>query len=931
MKMSRLILITTLSVICSFGYGQNGTIRGSIIDDETGETLIGATAQIEGTTQGSPADIDGKFSINGVAAGTYNLLFSYVGYQQQRVEGVTVKSGDVAIVDVRLKTFSVGLKEVTITASALKDTEAAFLTVQRKATQVMDGISSEQFSKIGDNDVGAAIKRVTGVSIQDGKYVFVRGLGDRYGKTSLNGADIPGLDPNRNSVQLDLFPTNIVENIIIYKTFSPDLPGDFTGGYADIITKDFPEEFTLQLSGSWGFNTQATFNDKFLTYKGGSTDFLGFDNGDREYPQYIRQNGVPTFGTNNGALGELNKVGNSFKLYQFDAVNESQFLNQRYAVSLGNQVYLGKKPLGYIAALTYNRSYNSYTDGVTGRYGKTSPLATSLNKDMELTDNQSTESVLWGASLNLSYKISDLNKISLNVMRNQSSDKSAREQFGISYRDNADANFVPRTLGFIERSITSYQLKGDHLLEGLGRMRINWIASLTESTQDEPDLKFFTYTQQDDLYSIQASVSSLPGRYYRDLNEDNFNGRINFELPYKAWAGLESKIKFGFSFTDKTRAFREDRIEYYSNLFNFDGNIDGYLTDNLVNNDKSSGTYPVILTQPSNNYDADQSVVAGYLMTELAITGKLKFIGGARLETTDIFIKSFDVNSAPGSIDEKDILPSVNLVYNVNDQMNVRMAYTKTLARPSFREIAPFYSFEFQGDFLVVGNPGLQRTLIDNYDLRWEYFPRSGEVYSLSGFYKKFDGPIERTFNIGAQNQEISWRNTPEATLYGVEAEFKKRLDFIVPALQNFTLGTNVSYVQSTVDIDPQELVAIRATDPGAEDTRRLLGQSDIVINAFLSYQSQKGTNANVSYYVNSDRIFITTGSGTPNVIEKARPTLGFRFSQAVNKKLSVNASGNNLLNPYFDYVYKLENREFIYQRYKEGATYSLGVTYKLN
>jgi hypothetical protein len=235
-------------------FAQNSTLRGSIIDDENGETLIGATAQLVGTTEGAMTDIDGKFSFTNLKPGTYAVQFTFVGYQTQKVENVVLTAGQVTILDVRLKTESTELEEVIVSAELIKDNEAAILTMQKKSSQVMDGISSRQFSANGDNDAAAAIKRVTGVSVEGGKYVYVRGLGDRYSKTSLNSAEIPGLDPNRNTVQMDLFPANLIDNMVVYKTFSPEIPANFTGGYVNISTKEFPEQFTMQFSASAGYN-----------------------------------------------------------------------------------------------------------------------------------------------------------------------------------------------------------------------------------------------------------------------------------------------------------------------------------------------------------------------------------------------------------------------------------------------------------------------------------------------------------------------------------------------------------------------------------------------------------------------------------------------------------------------------------------------------
>ncbi|MGB3778099.1 MAG: carboxypeptidase-like regulatory domain-containing protein, partial [Tunicatimonas sp.] len=274
-----------------FGIGtaaaQTGTIRANVFDEETGEALIGATVVVAGTTQGMVTDLDGKASITGLKPGTYNVQVSYVSYQSKTIEGVDIVPDEVAAFEVKLASETVGLEEVVVTAEAIRSTESALLTLQRKSPGVLDAISADMFSRNGDNNAAAAVQRVTGVTVEGGKYVYVRGLGDRYSKSILNGADIPGLDPNRNSVQLDMFPSNMIDNIIVYKTFTPNLTGEFSGGLVNVTTKEFPDRFTVQASGSVGINDQATFNDNYLTYEGSETDWLGRDNGARALPDVL--------------------------------------------------------------------------------------------------------------------------------------------------------------------------------------------------------------------------------------------------------------------------------------------------------------------------------------------------------------------------------------------------------------------------------------------------------------------------------------------------------------------------------------------------------------------------------------------------------------------------------------------------------------------
>lgn len=935
--------------VISISLAQNGTIRGTITDGETGEPLIGATALIVGTTIGGASDLDGNFSISAVA-GTYEVQISYVSYETKKVTGVEVKAGEVTIINVVLGTDAgLGLEEVVVEAKAIQNSSAAILTLQKKSTVVLDGISSEQFKRSNDSDVASAIKRVTGVSVEGGKYVYVRGLGDRYSKTSVNGADVPGLDPNRNTVQMDLFPSNLVDNIVVYKTFRPDLPGDFVGGYVDISTKDFPEDFTLQLSSSLGYNSQANLNDEFLTTEKGNVDWLGLNSDIRDIPEVIQNNTISAPGVSSILEEQSSAFQNSF-----DPTTKSPFLNQSYSFSIGNQVELFGRPLGFIAALSYNKNFESYDNGETNRYklqglGERSLIGETLLPN----DSKSTESVLVGGLVNLSYKFSDNHKVSFNVFRNQGADKQARVQSGTKPSDNPSLAYFTRGSWYTARSLTMYQLKGEHNIPGWNNTKIDWTSAYSQSTMDQPDLRFFTWGTDRDLgeTSVQPSIGQLPTHYYRDMLENTFDNKINFTLPFNQWNDLASKLKFGGVYLRKNREFRENQYRYdgtTNQALVFDGTIDNFFSNPwTVATQNNPVVYIEDAYEAANNYDAGQDVIAAYAMVELPLTDRLKLITGARFEQTKVTFLSFgeiDIRDAEGNtsfflpantettiLDNNDILPSANLIYELNDKMNMRVAYNRTLARPTFRELAPFASFDFIGDFILVGNPLLERTLIDNIDLRWEYFVKSGEIFSLSAFYKNFTNPIERVINaeLGVNNvTEITFRNLPSATVYGLEIEARKKLDVFTERLKNFTLGANITLIKSVVSIPDDQLDFIRKTNSEKQevDTRVMYGQSPFVINTFLNYRNSKGTQANLAFNMNGRRLSIVDLTGV-DIFEEPRPSLNLNVTQKFGQ-FSVKVAANNLLNPEYKYTQEYNGREYIFQNSQLGRTYSVGVNY---
>ncbi len=882
----RLVIIHTLLIFTIMVFGQQGTIRGKVTDAETGEELIGAAVLIEGTVQGSSADLDGNYSIKNVNAGTYSLRCSFISYETQVITGVEVKANDVTLLDIKLKTVSLGLEEVVVTAKAVRDTESALLTMQKKSASVMDGISSQQISKSGDSDAAAAVKRVAGVSVEGGKYVYVRGLGDRYSKTTLNGAEIPGLDPERNTVQMDIFPTNAIDNMIVYKSFSPNL-NSFTGGLIDIVTKDFPEEFNLNFSALFEFNTQSSLNDNFLTYKGGKMDWLGFDDGTRDFP--VRAVDIPLYPTDRDAIDvttmKFNKI--------MEPTTKTSFLNQSYSLAVGDQFTLFGKPLGYNIGISYKSEELFFDDGERGLYKLTDANAQVLNTEQKYNETAGRTEALLGSLVSLNYKFNNNNKLGYVLLYNHSGIKNSFYHIGEKPSDEIGMIIQNRELGFQERSILSNQLKGEHFIESWGKLKINWIVSYTNSKQKEPDLRFFTNSYYPDAvgdaqFEINPSKYKVPSRFNRAMDELNLDNKIHFELPFTL-LGSNSKFKFGASYVYKDRKFTEEKIDYQSQIQYYNGSVSNYLDDSNIGQNhpmydpvtrQNYGLYVQNATDTRNSYNGLQSVLGGYAMIDMPLTAKFRVELGLRFEGNRMETESKKKNIKKGELNDNDILPAINLTYTLVENMNLRLAYTRTLSRPTFREIAPFASFSPVAP-TIVGNPNLKRTLIDNFDLKWEYFMRSDEIVSFGIFYKNFIDPIEMVDNPVAVNPEISYQNVANARNYGFEAEFRKSLDFI-NALRNMNFGINFAYIKSEVSIDPQELESIRALVPDHPDTRPLFGQAPYIVNGILGYNSDKiGLSANLVYNMTGERISLVTKGGTPDVYEQPFPLLDLKLTSS--------------------------------------------------
>ena len=938
------------------------TISGSVLDRQTGDPLVGATIFLEGTHYGTICDFEGNFQLFDVPPGTYVLISSMIGYQQASIIGVEIKDGAVVKLDIALAPETIELEdEVIVEAKALRNTGAALLKERQKSSAVSDAISAEEISRAGSSDAAEAMSHVTGASVVGGKYVYIRGLGDRYSSVQLNGASLPSADPNKRSVPMDLFPSSLLDNIITTKSFTPDQPGNFTGGAVNIGTKTFPDNFTLSVSSATTYNTQSSFNDDFLTYQGGALDWLGVDDGTRDIPDDLARGEVdiPDVGaayTDATKAQQLDLYSKAFSPIMAPTTKTAPF-NHSYSVALGNQVRWLGRPLGFLGTLTYNNSSSFYDNGASARWQLTSRAASTLTNNFQLADTRGAQEIRWGSLLTLSYKPAPTHELSITSMYNRNSEDVARYLAGAFPRDlDREAIYETRVLQFTERQIQSLQLSGKHHFSGLRDLKAKWSGSLSSSTQDEPDLRFFTNNQvtkirplRDDNgevmrdaegkvvrgpvtdYSISPSIYPLPTRYFRDLDENNREFQFDLALPFQQWQGINSNIKTGFLILDKQRIFRERRYEFGQDDNAYDGNpITFFIADKvgLTRKDEQYrfGSYVRDATQLSSNFNGEQRIYAGYAMVELPINTRLRLVSGARLESTRIDVASQDSTKSHGRLSEKDLLPSFNVVYEMRSGVNLRASYGRTLARPTFRELAPFASFSFVGDFVFIGNAELKRTLVDNYDLRWEHFGQPGEIYAISLFYKNFQNPIERV--ILTVNGEVQFQNVEQARVAGIEFEARRSLSLINPILRQLHAGGNLSLVNSEVSIAPDELQLRRALDSETPSTRSLQGQSPFLINLDLSYDNlNTGTAAGLYYNIFGRRLAEISLGGTPDVFESARATLDLTFSQQWSE-FKLKFSAKNLLDSSFEKTYRYQGIDYIANDYSKGRSFSLSISY---
>ncbi len=953
--------IFTLSLVLLglLSYGQTGTIRGTVTQQEDGEAVLEAFVKVAGSETGTITDLDGVYTIE-IEPGVYTIEITHLTFNSKTFTNIKVSEGSVTIVNAKMgygEASTLGTADISLRRRKAEGDDE-ILSLMAKQKVVMSAIGKEQMTKQQATSAGDALKRVTGVSVEGGRYVSVRGLGDRYSKTVLNSCEVPSLDPDRNSVQMDLFPSNIISNLQVFKTFMPELPGDFSGGLINIATKEFPDSMSLSFSASVGGNSQALFNNNFITYTGSSTDFLGFDNGFRAMPTLAAEGDVPNVNPTPGAdNSKLAAVSKSFGTD--NAVRTTTGgVNQSYSLSFGDQKKIKNRPFGYLFGASYRRSFSFYNYGEIGRFNAVS--STDLNPQFALHDSRSNDRVVTGLFGNFNYKINSSNKIGLNVMRNQSGEKITRLLSGQWAEDgplSEDRIFNSQTLQYLQRTLTNVQLKGEHQIMGKDdkTIRLIWVSSQTFSQQDEPDLRFFAYDyvvdSGDTTYAINKAAYNTPARYYRQMNELNWDNRAYLIVPLKRRFNKKSEFKTGFSYLYKNREFRETRFDY-NEVTDFNGDIDAYFApENMAVESwptESPNSYTYVKGHPrgnaKNSYNGQQSVMAGFAQINTPIINKKwNFTGGLRVETTNVLVESLLESEQDGVLDNVDLLPSLNFTYNFIDKVmekddpttrrigNLRFGFSQTLARPTFRELAPFPSFFFTGDYVLIGNPELKRTLIQNFDVRYELYPSRGKSFSLSGFYKTFDNPIEQTQNPKAANTEITYKNVGQATLYGVELEFVQNLSFISYRLENIKWGLNGSLIKSQVKVDSLEYAVRKEIDENASETRPMYSQSPYIFNSFLNFENDSNTfSANVSFNMFGKRLASVSQGDLPDVYEMPRPSLDVTLFKSLGKKFQLTASIKNILNPRVRMVHEYAGQEYIYSGNNAGVRWSLGLKYKI-
>lgn len=959
-----LSLLLALILISISINAQKGIIRGAVVDESNGEALISVTIVAEGTIVGITTDLDGKFNLS-IEPGTYNLKISYISYESQTISNVRVRPGEVTLLDnIRLKQSTIGLSEVTITASASRSTEGAITTIRMNSPSLTDGISASSFKRMGDSDAASSMKRVTGVSVEGGKYVYVRGLGDRYTKTILNGVDIPGLDPDRNTMQMDIFPTNLIDNIIVHKSFSAELPADFTGGVIDIAIRDFPDQKKGSISLSSSYNPDFHFKSDFLAYEGGSTDFLGFDDGTRAIPA---TENLPFFAS--VLANPSGEQGMRYKeiLEGFNpamaAMQQMSLMDYSFAGSFGNQIPVRKITIGYNFGFSYKSNNEFYKDAEYGRYGLSSNPDI---MDLEVREFQKgdfgVKNVLLSGLAGFAVKTRN-SKYRINIMHLQNGESKA----GIFDYTGSDqgSNFsgFQHNLEYSERALTNLLIDGRTSFN-TSKWDIVWKLSPTISSISDPDARFIRYVTDNNDYRINTE-SGFPERIWRNLSEINLIGVVHVSKEFR-FRGEKARLNFGGQYGYKERDFMIRKFMFNIRNVPLTGDPDEiFRSENLwplYGTGYTSGTTyePGFVPSNPNQFNANSSNGSGYLSLEMNLTKRLRTIAGLRVEN---YLQRYTGQNQQGTIiidntkllDETGFFPSVNFIYSLNSNQNIRLSYAKTIARPSFKELSfaeivdPLSGRTFVGGLFrdaddIAGreywNGNLSSSQIHNADLRWEIFRKNNQLISVSAFYKYFFNPIE-IVQYATQTGCFQPRNVGNGQVLGLELELRQNLGEMTGALSNFDLTSNISVTRSRIELSLTEYYS-RLENARAGQTiekyREMAGQAPWIINSGITYNGGENgfwsdLEAGLYYNVQGTTLQYVGIADRPDIYTLPFHSLNLSFNKTfgIEKRAQIGFKIDNLLNDKRESVFRSFNpTDQFFTKLEPGITYHLKFSYAL-
>jgi outer membrane receptor protein involved in Fe transport len=897
-----------------FAQATNGTVSGFVLDSQTGRPITGATLEVNG--QGSQAMVtnaDGRFAIP-LSPGTYTLRISAPNYNTVELTDVVVAAGETVEASTVMSNKALVTKvDVVERATAVGATAEANLQERKLAAVVSDSIGREELGSSTSSDAAGALQKVTGVSVVGSGYVYVRGLGERYSATQLNGAVIPTTEPEKRVVPLDLFPAGLIENIKIAKSYSPDLPAEFSGGLVQMQTIEFPTQKVFTLAVKSGFNTVTTF-DNFLTYPGGgSGDFLGFGQGGRNLPGLIPRDKriVP------GAFTpqQLQDFGRAFSDNWEPTKSDSARPALDWSAVGGTTV--GR--FGIVGAVSFsNRPQLQSELQRYIRQGAGEPIIFTEYPNFR----EYSESARLGAVFNTAIRLTPNHKVVFRNTFTHDSEKTAREFSG--YDGGLDTNVATQRLRYIERLLFSTGVGGDHSFPGLKNSLVRWQFTFSKSSRDEPDLREVIRGLLPDGRYIFAATGSSGIRFFSGLDDKIYEPQADYSIPFFKGA-VSGLFKTGVRVTIRRRGFEARRFLFSPQQFT---TLNLFLPSNQLfgpDNIRPSGFQITEFTRATDTYNAEMNIFAGYAMVDLTFGPRWRVEGGVRIEDADQKVITFDnrvPNATPvlAGLQNRDPAPAINAIYAISRKQNFRLSYSRTVSRPDFRELSPFDFNNVLGGFVTAGNPNLKRAVINNYDARWEWFPGGNQLIAVSFFAKTFENPIEQTI-VPSNDLRQTFVNAKGARNLGLELEFRRSLATISPRLKEFGVSSNFTFVDSTIDIQPEDATII--TSP----SRPLLGQSRYLANVILQWTRPKW-RSNAKFYTNyvSRRVSDVGTFRLPDIYQEGNTFVDFVYQYAIGEKQKWNLrfEAENLA----DNDYRWTQGKFVQRDYHLGRTFQIGLSY---
>lgn len=958
MKIKHILPVALFLLISISGIAQTGLITGNISDVNTKETLIGATVALQGTTNGAITDFDGNFRIDKVADGTYNLVISYISYDNQIVR-VVVSGGKSDPVSIQLKPATVDIGEVKVVAKRRDNTEFSMLSNIKASSLIVSGITAQQISKSQDKDAAEVIRRVPGITITDGRFVIVRGLIERYNSVMLNGSTAPSFEADKRAFSFDAIPSGMISNIMIYKSPAPELPADFAGAAINVETKSDADENSLVISYGAKFIANTTFNKDFQTYKGGKTDWLGFDDGSRDIPAGVpdadgfknlyKWSSIDDYMTKTTELIKVSKLFSN----NWETRSKSPLPDQNLSITSQRRFVLGKISVGNITSLSYANS-NDYQEIKRKQYQSYSEDQQRPIPAFDFNDHKSKESTKIGLIHNWNFLYGKNQKLEFRNFLNQMGNKSINLRDGINYY-NIDT-IKSYDLRYESRLIYSGQLAGEQHFNR-DRTKINWMAGYGYTKNTQPDNRRLTFilnndNQSDHYNQYYLDIQNVPnaykgGRLWLDLNENLTNYKLDLEHQFNPFRSETAWIfKAGGAYEHKVRSFnsrligaviyrnRTPELQYLpvSDFFSED-NISfdqtaPYNQDGITYRDN---------TAAKESYDGEDQTLAGYIGLKIPVIKRINVYGGVRVEKFKRTIGNFYEKT--GSGDNKDIVrdttnffPSVNITYNLNEKNLLRFSYGKTTNRPELREMSSLDYQDFDMFAIVHGNDTLTSSYIDNYDFRYEWYPSSGEIVSLALFYKDFTDPIE-VFQIQAgTTYDYQPGNTGKAYSAGIELDVRKQFSEFANStgfmryLKNLTVIFNASLIKSEINTSKQKF--------SLDQKRIMQGQSPYIVNLGLNYKSDVSKwTASLNYNRIGKRIAYVGTSLNPHTWELPRNSLDLTVQKDLSKRVSLKAGVKDILNEAVHFVQYYKEDESIQldtYRYKPNRNFAASIVVKL-